>query len=1356
MKNIFKSYLKLFAKSWVETLGSILFLAIFTMVVMGMLATPLQLSLKANSLKNQTNLWDNQMQYSYSYSDEFLGSTIYEGKEFAINYEGEKIQVVKNYDGTNNQGVSGWLTPKMKQIADDYSENWLNYNEKITGKKYSEAEKEQNHKKIRNNLMSSLAFNYKRNGLDVELKIKIDPESEGGSGSGSEIGGSESESGSESSNNGLNQARIYPIDSIRESNLSYDFKDGKLYEQEGGYAKFLTKEIFRQDLQGEISQNNALQDIQSFVANKVLEKVGNKEDKFRYSSFQSLNTVISQKDVIYNYLIQAYNPIQTSAIDDNLNNLIISKSIKSAPDEVSKDSTLVEAYVNDLFLAEHNIKLGDVFSVPIPIANSNYVNFRFKVMGIANKYSTIAPLGLSFLGSTKNYAQIFVDKSFFYEDVLYSNNFLTKNFKFKNNIAIYQDKMAKNSKYDLNSYFVSNSITNYNGLVRAGLSVFSDFSDHRQITQLTNLKIMTYIFAVIGGILLGLAFFFITFVLKKEINSTRKQLGVFKSLGYKTRELTGIFSIKTFLTMTLAISIGYVLSIPLQIKASTDVYPDLVIFKYDQIYSNPYFLVFLIIFVPLIFSGISYFVIYLYLNEGALQLMNDGAKKSKIKWLPYLVYFVFPPALIYTGLNLLILKSLKKSQKGFTYRMQETFVSFGRGKFILIMILVGLSSFLFTMQMRAMPVINGMINGAFNQYNDDLNHYYRYNKLSRLNYSNKITLNSSSDVPKINYIDTSESKTTNDFIKEYGSNYFNKYDQISNLMNKVVEYRDNVVKRPELNEFKKFLPIVFNTVSLFYPLSDEYLKNFENNLNSLMVSAAKALAAGDEPGIKDLFNTLDNWASNKDNLYHIKNDYENNKNNGIWLSDVAKYICVSTESSFDSCSDTSEYQKYLLDTYVDGNKNSNNEPPSDVKNFDSFMNNVLQSFIGELAIKDFTKSDQFIASNTVLFNKKTEILQHRVPYFINGNGDVNVEKSSIVATDFSNDYGDLQNVYKVSGLSKSDIVKLQDETNDYANVVITSRLAKILNCSVGNTFNISIGQDGLINQTVKVAVINSNDTFNQTIFIDYKYLFNKYGSNLPKDEMFFNQLYSKEESLEGSFNIKDIKNIKASTFKNKLEKSSILTSTGKDAKEWIGPILDLYFKNIDAIINEQTVQIPDNLKNLLKDFKTKHVVAADNKVNYFMNANVIGGSLTVIPLLKAAINAVMSEMTNSMLMYILIDILLLVILLIVIMNIIIKDSVNIITIMRSMGYNDVQTNWMVIGRYITGAILTFIVSYLLSIGAWMLIQFIVWDKFKMLINIPWIWYIPVVSFVVIAGIMFIGWLTAMKQIKKQPLTYLVN
>lgn len=56
--------------------------------------------------------------------------------------------------------------------------------------------------------------------------------------------------------------------------------------------------------------------------------------------------------------------------------------------------------------------------------------------------------------------------------------------------------------------------------------------------SLNNLKIQVMIYLILGVVVLVLAFIFINFSIRKELNETRKQIGIFKSFGYKIAELS--------------------------------------------------------------------------------------------------------------------------------------------------------------------------------------------------------------------------------------------------------------------------------------------------------------------------------------------------------------------------------------------------------------------------------------------------------------------------------------------------------------------------------------------------------------------------------------------------------------------------------------------------------------------------------------------------------------------------------------------------------------------------------------------------------------------------------------------------
>ncbi|WP_146637387.1 FtsX-like permease family protein [Spiroplasma clarkii] len=730
MKQIGKSYIKLFIKSWIETLGTILFLMIFTMIILGMLATPLQLSLHAASVKRQTNTWSQQNLTPFTLSDEFAKQVIYDGKEHRIDY-GVVVEAISG----------GWFTETTKNIIDDYAKIEAEKTQAFQPEIKPEVLLEIKTIEIIKRFVSFARFN----GPEREMRL------------------------------GLNSQEPEDPDEC----TYRDVRDDDV-------VTIKVKDFFKQEVQKMFVKENLSNNVFWLIHRRILKLINEHEPDFHYNVFSKTQAIINQGSAVYNYVIESDKSVMTSTTDADLNNLIVrqgAQSLKAVTpgDGIEAGKPPVEIYINDLFLRAQNKKIGDVIIVSLPVSfGGNAVSVRFKIMGVAEKYSTLTPQNSSILQSVENFGQIFVNPTFFsYKN--YYEKVLPSDFQFNHEASFnYQDAFVQNSKYNINDYFTPTTRNNNLALNNVGVSVYRGFSEHWRISELTNLTIMTWVFSIIGGILFVLAFFFITFVLKKEINSTRKQLGVFKSLGYTTKELTWVFSVKTFLTMFVAIFLGYLLSIPFQINAATKVYAGTVIFDYQVIYTNPVFLVVIGLVVPLLFAIMSYIIIFKYLNESALNLLSSGPKDKKRTWLIVLFYTAFPVALPFVFLNWILMKSFKSKNICFTYRMQDAFISKGKGKYLLVMLLVGFTSFLFTIQLRAMPILQGVINGAFNMYNPDVDHFYGFAEVSRLSYEGKVTTNLTTRYPNINYLDYSNYGSVENYIKNVGENHFKDYQKFMN------------------------------------------------------------------------------------------------------------------------------------------------------------------------------------------------------------------------------------------------------------------------------------------------------------------------------------------------------------------------------------------------------------------------------------------------------------------------------------------------------------------------------------------------------------------------------------------------
>ncbi|WP_424526560.1 FtsX-like permease family protein [Spiroplasma endosymbiont of Glossina fuscipes fuscipes] len=228
------------------------------------------------------------------------------------------------------------------------------------------------------------------------------------------------------------------------------------------------------------------------------------------------------------------------------------------------------------------------------------------------------------------------------------------------------------------------------------------------------MKVTTTIYTLLGIGMIVLAFIFISFVMKKEMNKTRKQLGIFKALGYRTSELVWIFTVKTLITIMGGLIFGYLLSIPLQIYMYGQ-FESMVTISYDKVYAGWGFMGIIFIVVPVFFAIASYITTFLYIKEPILSLVNNVTKSNKA---------------VRAGI---ISRLLSKRGKAFTWRLQLAFTSRNKGKFILTIILFFFSSLLLILMLGVTNIAKSITGGMFNMLNSKLDHTLTFNNFPRIN-----------------------------------------------------------------------------------------------------------------------------------------------------------------------------------------------------------------------------------------------------------------------------------------------------------------------------------------------------------------------------------------------------------------------------------------------------------------------------------------------------------------------------------------------------------------------------------------------------------------------------------------------
>ncbi len=331
---------------------------------------------------------------------------------------------------------------------------------------------------------------------------------------------------------------------------------------------------------------------------------------------------------------------------------------------VTTSSNLLNSNVNNYY--------GNIY-----LYNSDYRNLELSSFEGISKFDSAAE-------------NIIIDSDYsFYWNKLDNKNHSLK-FDVEKQGVLTNDNFRMNSsdgaKYDLISGSSSGSTAiNAKNWQYFSTSIANDPAYKAELSSRTNI-ILTIVLMMFS---FGLSFIFINFVIKKDMNNSRKQLGIFKSMGYKNGELSWVFSTRILLTFISCIIFGYLLSIPLQIyingffTATNNVNVE---YFTDFLY-NPRFLAFMFVLVPTIFATISFCLNYYYIKQSATSLLFST---NKVK-------------------NLWLLKFFNKfaSKSSFYFRMQISITVQNLFKWFIVVIIFLLSLTLLLVQGTVVKELNG-------------------------------------------------------------------------------------------------------------------------------------------------------------------------------------------------------------------------------------------------------------------------------------------------------------------------------------------------------------------------------------------------------------------------------------------------------------------------------------------------------------------------------------------------------------------------------------------------------------------------------------------------------------------------
>ncbi|WP_148552313.1 FtsX-like permease family protein [Spiroplasma mirum] len=160
----------------------------------------------------------------------------------------------------------------------------------------------------------------------------------------------------------------------------------------------------------------------------------------------------------------------------------------------------------------------------------------------------------------------------------------------------------------------------------------------------------------------------------------------------------------------------------------------------------------------------------------------------------------------------------------------------------------------------------------------------------------------------------------------------------------------------------------------------------------------------------------------------------------------------------------------------------------------------------------------------------------------------------------------------------------------------------------------------------------------------------------------------------------------------------------------------------------------------------------DNNAALLLNPN----SISTITLQQAIAKAALKLVNNSLLIMQILNGAIIFIILAVVTSSFIDEASQIILTMRALSYCLGQVNFIVIGNYVLGIILTFILSYFLTLLIWKIALDIIFTKFMVVLNVPLNWQTPLKAGVIIGVVLVLSWMLSMYLVKKRKLNELTE
>ncbi|AHI54016.1 ABC transporter permease [Spiroplasma sabaudiense Ar-1343] len=1004
-----------------------------------------------------------------------------------------------------------------------------------------------------------------------------------------------------------------------------------------------------------------------------------------------------------------------------------------------------EIVLTDKFARLNNLKVGSQIFLNTGWNDGLQIKQDWNVVGIGIKYEDLATFG-NFADASrdmKNFGYGYVDDKII-GDIIEQNwiNSLTPRTK----VEITKYINFKDPNADLNMIFKTSQINEF-GIYEANMVNFNTLNKFKNQFIIISVGAQMIMNIIIGFLMVTLAFIFIMFLIKKELQENIRQIGIFKAFGYQNSTFAIIFSIKTTIIIAIGVFFGLFVSLPLQ-NLGFKAFDINIMFFIERFYFNWFFLVVLLIFVPLFFGLVSFMWILLSMQQTSLEMMEGGSNKSKQNNIAIkILQFIFFPFLVIKLINNQISRFLEVRSLGFGWRVRRAFTARSIGKFILIMTLFNFASVILILQFQVRTFSEDLTPTRDKKYVNSIDHSFEFSNFQNIDYN---------------------SKTKKLFLTETNKIYpspinFEKYND-KNSLKAILEETST----KSSNQINWLLTTVSNEAAnnSNYIISDSEITGITTNsapiVKDLFLADLSKINPRQNHDI-DLIQKIHiiNPDSLKKSLFFMTASDENGLKNNYFLSDVGKTACLINQRDFLQNEGNHYYKKalekntaqialeetrkFINEMIQDNNINCNDnyfwDPLAfnDLKVTNNFttqpnfkMNNwesasTYSKDILKLAFLSNPKSRTLVLNNQIFINSTKEALVYNLkalPFEQNIKAEMN-----LVLTDTRSNTDGYFDVIKNSSLSSRDWDNLSNnrESDNNVNAIISKLTAKTFGFKKGDAIEVVIQTENKVKISLVVSAINNDDIYSHDIIVDDNTFFKNYG-----DDSINNSSGNLINSLVSTNPLFKFSNYQSLL---EIENTSLVTKTLTNNIDESTPFFGTIFSDfidypMGNIFDNKPILMTNPLNYSDGDGPYSNLYSIERQHSLDMSRNLI----VILNIVLVMIIAIFS------------------IILIVLILAIIDEASKIILTFKSIGYSVLQVNWIVLGDYVIWSLISLLFCYLMASVIFYGFSIYAWKNMSLLVDHHISFKIPLITLGILGIVILCGWLSSYVKIKKKKMT----